>query len=97
MMIRVLQNRQASENFSTLQNLTADAADHVLQAQPVSERMIALRAGKFAQANGRHLEQSALDLAREIGVPLHAPDKKHSVGIVRVLIHERVDSFGRRT
>ena len=57
--------------------------------------MITLRAGEFPQADGHHLEQPALDLAGEIGVPLDPAHQHHPVGIVRHLIHEGFDAVGR--
>ena len=79
LMIGVFQNRQAAQNFSALQNLPADGADHVFQAQAIRVGVIALRAGEFAEADGHHLKQAALDLAGEIGVPFHAADQEHAV------------------
>ena len=77
--IGVFENRQAAQDLARLKHLPADAADDVLQAELVCVCVIALRAGELAQADRHHLEEPALDLAGEIGVPLDAAHQHHAV------------------
>ncbi len=46
--IGVFQDRQAAQDFSRLQHLPSDAADHMLQAELVGIGVVALRAREFA-------------------------------------------------
>ena len=80
--IRVFQDRQSAQDLARLQHLPPDAADHVLEAQPVGVRMVALRSCEFAKADRHHLEQAALDLAGKIRVPFDAAHQHHPVGVV---------------
>ena len=80
LVIGVFENGQAAENFSALQYLAAHGADHVLQSQTIRVGVITLRAREFAEADGHHLKEAALDFAREIGMPFHPPDQNHAVG-----------------
>ena len=57
--------------------------------------MITLRAGELAETDGHHLEEPAFDLAREVGVPLDAPNQENAIGAVRVLVHEGLDAIRR--
>ena len=54
--MRVLENGEAAQNLARGQHLAADAANHMLQADPVRVRVIALRSGELAQADRHHLK-----------------------------------------
>ncbi len=93
--VGILQNREAAQNLARLQHLPAHADHHVFQAQAIGVGMVALRSGEFSEPDRHHLEQSALDPAREIGVPLDAAHQHDAVGIVRHLVHEGFDAVRR--
>src|SRR5262249_35235762 len=56
--------------------------------------MVSLRAGELPEPNRHHLEQPALDPAREIGVPLHSANQHHAVRFISHAVHERFDPVG---
>ncbi len=93
--VGVLQNREAAEDFAALQDLAADGADHMFEAELVRIGVITLGAGEFAEADRHHLEEAAFDFAREIGVPFDAADQENAGGIEGVAIHEGLDSIRR--
>src|SRR5581483_7915381 len=68
--VGILHNGETAQNFAGLQHLASYAANHVLQAQTIGVGMVALRAREFADADGHHFEQAALNGSGEIGMPL---------------------------
>ena len=91
--IGVFEDRQAAEDLSGVKHLPPDAANHVLQAELVSIRVITLGSGKFPETNRHHLVQAAFDLTGKIRVPLHTGQEHHAVTLVSAVIHESVDAF----
>ena len=77
------------------QHLTADCANDVFQAELVCVGVISLRAGELAQADRHHLEQPALDLSGEIGVPLHPVNQHDAIAFESHAVHERLDAVCR--
>src|SRR5579862_6079898 len=66
----------------------------MLQAQLVGVGVVTLCAGELAQTDGHHFEQTAFDLAAEVGVPFDAADEHYAVAVEGVLIHESLDAVG---
>ena len=92
-MVGVFQNRQTAENLAGFEHLAPHGTNHVFEPLLVGVGVIALGAGKLAQADGHHFIEAAFDLAREIGVPLHASHQEHAIAIERVFVQERLDAI----
>ena len=90
-MVRIFEDGQAANHLSRLQHAAAHRADDVLEAEPLSVRVVLLRARKLPQADGHHLHEAAFDSAGERRMPLHARHDHHGVGRMRFRIHEDLD------
>ena len=90
-MVRVFENRQSANHLAGAQHLTADRADHVLEAEPLAVGVIPPGARELAETDRHHLDQPALDAAGEVGVPLHPADEHRAIGRVRGLVEEHLD------
>src|SRR5579872_6446797 len=94
--IGIFEDGQASKNLAGCEHLPPDCADYMFQAELVGVGVVTLRAGKLAEANRHHFEQSAFDLAGEIGVPLDTAYQHHAIRFEGVAIHECLDAVARR-
>ncbi len=88
-------NGEAAEDFTAGEDASADAADHLFEANAVRVCVVSLGSGKFAEADGHHLEEAAFERAHEIGMPFDAGEEENAIGIEGGFVHEGFDAFGR--
>src|SRR5919106_939865 len=74
LIVAVFDDAESKGNARMLQHRAAHGADDVLIAILHISPMVMLGAMIFAETDGHHLEQAALDGAAEIGMRLHAVD-----------------------
>src|SRR5215469_7074735 len=93
----VFDQRQSTKDFPARQYFLGHRSNDGFKTVFPRPAMGLTSAGLFAQADRHHLEESALDGARKIGVWLDAVHHQNAICVERVSVHEDLEALRSRT